>query len=460
MMRFHIPRFQIGELNRIKGYGWVTLSALLLIMPVYLPHACWWLVFIAHLPLFYGIFTCVYTAWHGLWWGLLYWAGHVYALFFVVAEHGYGTLRLLVPLFLILYCAAYSAFAFYSAARLSYQKTYMVKGVMWVMCISAYYLIMRYGALWIIGLKTGYPLALPLLPLAEYPEFLRALPYLHSSGLLLCLLSFAMGVAYYLVTKHAWVWLLNICMLIPFGSGFFVTTKNRSIPAYAVPCALILPPIKGGRHPRDCAQDIALYINRACARNQKASILILPESSYPFALNMHPDALELWGINALHDGQYLIIGSYAQEGESLYNGIYCINNCRIIFDYVKKCRMPFTEYIPYPWSMLTCARTLFLKNRQGFSAKESSRLLTLNSTWRVQLALCSEFFFDAYDNQCTFPILALVNDSWFSCLYIRHLMYLFARYMAIERSRDIMYSSYTYGACIDTQGTTWLLYSD
>ncbi|MFI5332931.1 MAG: hypothetical protein ACHQVS_02395 [Candidatus Babeliales bacterium] len=434
----------------------VTLSAVLLTIPLYFPHSLCWLVFIAYVPLFYAALMHRLTFWHGFWWGLLCWSGQLYALFWMVYEHGYGAFRMLVPLMLVIYCALYSAVVFYGAAHLSRGKSREVGAGIWVFCVCFYYLSMRYASLWIIGLSTGYPLALPVLVLAEYPHCLGALPYLTSAGLLVCLLVSAMGVAYYCLSKQQMALVLSVAGLLPFGIGWVVPSTHIPEPPLVRICATVIPPVPyGAMHPRDRAQDINACIMQVCADKPETQIIILPESSYPFELNTHENVIDLWSINALDKGQQLVLGSYYKEKGNLYNGIYGIKECRVIFNYVKNCRMPFTEYVPFPWSLLTCTRTLFLKNKCGFSAKESPYVIPLTPDFLVCPALCSEFFFDAYARNLPYPVLALVNDSWFSCTYIKRLMYLFARYTACEQSQDVIYSSYTYGAYIDKLGNEW-----
>jgi apolipoprotein N-acyltransferase len=299
-----------------------------------------------------------------------------------------------------------------------------------------------------VGLPTGYPLALPLLPLAEYPYLLAALPYLTSAGLLVCLLTSAMSIAYYLVTKKKRVLILSACALFPFCIGWFGTQEHNRSPLKSMLCMPVLPTSCTVSHPWDCAQEINACVTEKLIQDANAQIVILPESSYPFELNRHNKVVELWSINALHKGQLLIIGAYSREGGHVYNGIYGIKECRVIFNYVKTCRMPFTEYVPFPWSIFLSVRMLFLKNKCGFSSKETARIVFVTEQDAVQLALCSEFFFDAYDTRSYVPLVVLVNDSWFSCPYIRRLMYLFARYTAIERSLDIIYTSYHYASYI------------
>jgi apolipoprotein N-acyltransferase len=415
------------------------------------------MVFITFIPLFYVVLMYHCTFAHGLWWGFLCWTGQLYALFGMVIERGEGALRIFAPLFLILYCAAYSAIAFYSASALSNNKRLELRACIWVVCITGYYLIMRYAALWIIGLSTGYPLALPLLPLAEHPQFLVLLPYISAAGLLVCALIFSMSSAYYLVARNWWALCMGLCALLPFGVGWRIKPVAAYEPALIHMCGAVTSPPKGIVHPRDCAQDINARITELLARRPEVQVILMPESSYPFELNEQEDVINLWSINALHKGQLLVIGSYYQEEGDCYNGIYGIAECRVIFNYVKNCRMPFTEYVPFPWSMFSCTQHLFLKNKQGFSTKKSVRMLPLTADFWVQPALCSEFFFDAYDPTVRLPILALVNDSWFSSFSIKRLMYLFARFAAIERSMPIMYISYTYAVFIDKQGNEWCL---
>ena len=145
--------------------------------------------------------------------------------------------------------------------------------------------IITHHSLWIVGLyNNGFCFASPLLPLAAHPFFLRALPMLGSTVLLLLVimgqLTFAYGIAY--KNKKG---LIGFLLLMPFVVGFFfpynnASEKSSSDFAYIKPCH--------GLDILDQARSIDYCVREIITINLQLKYILMPESSLCISLNLYP----------------------------------------------------------------------------------------------------------------------------------------------------------------------------
>jgi apolipoprotein N-acyltransferase len=425
----------------------VVSSALLgagaFLQPVY----CGWFVFIYLIPFFYSVATrsdatyAHYRFIDGLLWGCIFFGLHMHGLLQVILDHAQAKgIGILLWCLLIVYCSFYAGIWFWCAATFS---SFFLKPIArifcWVLVSFCFFFFVEQGILWIFGRLEGYPFAIPLLPLASHPSWLFWLPYFGSGCLTIVLLLIPAFFSLYLIHKSLFYRWAIVVTVLPFLSGWFLHEEKIKIPHWIKEIGGVVPHLTFNNNPFECAQEITYCLMNYCEKNPKARILILPESSYPFALNEHPEAVEMWAQNVLFEDKILLLGSHRRSGKELFNTFYCIKQCRIIFFYDKKHTIPFIEYLPPPWNKLKILQSLFLNKKEQFNVSQKPRN-SFSPTKKVTMLpyICSELFFAKNKENSQDPIICLINDSWFSGSMCT-LLHLVACYKALSWNQDILY---------------------
>jgi len=413
------------------------------------PAYCGWFVFIYLIPLFYSIATssvatnCVhYRFIDGFLWGCIFFGLHMHGLLRVILDHAQGKeAGVLSWILLIIYCSFYSGIWFWLAEKLS---SFFVKPISrilcWLLITFCFFYFVEHGILWIFGRFEGYPFAVPLLPLAAHPSWLFCLPFFGSSCLTIVLFLIPVFFSLYLVHKSIFYQVSLFFTLLPFLIGWFWHEEKMKVPNWLHKVGVVVPTLVSSNNPFECAQEITYCLMNYCERNHNVRILIMPESSYPFALNEHPEAVGMWAQNVLFDDKILLLGSHRRSGKKLFNTFYCIKKRRIIFSYDKKHTIPFIEYLPQPWNNSKFLQSLFLNKKEQFNVSQKPRT-PFSPIKKVTMLpyICSELFFAKNKENNQEPIVCIVNDSWFSACSMRTLLYLVACYKALAWQQDILY---------------------
>lgn len=195
-----------------------------------------------------------------------------------------------------------------------------------------------------------------------------------------------------------------------------------------------------------------------------ASILIWPESAFPFFLAREPDALAQIA-ELLPPGTILITGAVrpppaAPPGATTlraYNSVYAIDHDgTIIATYDKVHLVPFGEYLPFQAALERLGLMQLTKVEGGFIAGDRRRSIALPRAPRVLPLICYEVIFPG----AAVPredrpgwIVNLTNDGWFgvSTGPYQHLQQ--ARLRAIEEGLPIVRAANTgISAVIDPLG--------
>ena len=154
-----------------------------------------------------------------------------------------------------------------------------------------------------------------------------------------------------------------------------------------------------------------------------ASILIWPESAFPFFLTREADAMAQIA-ELLPRGTVLITGSVrAPElppGARItraYNSIYAIDHDGTVLSVYDKLHLvPFGEFLPFQALMEKIGFVQFTKVQGGFIPGDRRRAMELPSAPRVLPLICYEAVFpdeiDARDERVGW-IINLTNDAWF-----------------------------------------------
>lgn len=232
--------------------------------------------------------------------------------------------------------------------------------------------------------------------------------------------------------------------------------KKKRSPTYINQIGYISPPdYTLYNHPLDAAQQIYYKMADLIKKKPNIKIIVMPESSYRFSLNNRKDILQLWTQNALRDDISLLIGSLRQKNNKRFNTAFWIKKGDIQHIYDKRHLAPFTEYIPAFWSRFSCFTDLFSPRYIPFDrGRHQDIIFDCNKMLTLEPCICSDLFLGVYSYQKGFPIVVLLNETVFSCQYMGYLMFLYAKYKALELGRDILYVGYQYAIWITRTGET------
>ena len=391
--------------------------------------------------------------WYGLLWGVLVFSVHFVWLLvllldkvksgkcFAIFAYAFGityfsltsAIWFMVSSFLIrkILCYYISQFFIYLAA-----------------CYGYFYLLENY-ALWWLGRIEGYPFLNPLIPLINFKLFTKSLMF---TGIL-----FSRGVNYasLLTEQLAKPDCFEFIYLKP-----EIVSVDQNLVGYEYQIYRKL-----------C--DLKLWEKRD---ENKLFIIFAPESTFPFPLNTHPGAIELWS-NVLPDNAHMLIGTqYKLEGK-ICQAVCWLKERRIKNFYVKKHCVPFVEKIPRFYKKLKTIQDVFLTRifPEGVSQFSRAKKLRQQNYFEFDFLdslhenihdkiifipqICSElffvssykFFFDiARENSCSIQnnqqvvqsqhayIIFFANDSWF-LNYFKKIMQDSARLKSVLSGVPLIY---------------------
>lgn len=426
----------------------VICSALSGVLPFLWPTAFWWLIFFFMIPLFYRIaYNMPGHPWReGLLWGVCFFTCHsAWLVWLMSSKSGFPLGSFLFSLLLIGYLVVHSSCWFGMAVLLARRYNYAWFRVLIFAIVSLIFWVwLERGILCISGQFDGHPLLLPLLPLVAKPTVLSLLPLLGTIGLLGVLIGWSSNCALLLYARQ-WRYFVGVlCCMIPFCIGFIVN-KIPQAPHWQEHIGYIAPVEICDLEER--VQEIAARLTAYRQTHPAVSLIVMPESTLPTALNNNHRVATLWDTALLHENIPIIIGSHKFIDNCWYNTLYVLCRGEIVAMHEKKHLMPLIEYMPSPWSRIAWLSASFLRGCYPFShAKGTSSCLTLNNGHSFMPYICSELFFaqKAPSGADYIPIIFLCNDSWF-LPYIRQLLIFCARYKAIAWQRALLYVGH-YGA--------------
>ena len=448
------------------------ISALLYACAFIVPSICHWFVFIYLIPLYYYALTHTHTAvWgyavQGFWWGIIFFLFHMYALIYMLVEQAALSSAVMVSMLLIGYSAVVSACWFAASGVVAAcVRSPAGRLSVWVFFTILFIDFVESFFFKIICLPRGYVFAYPLIPLAQHDAWIASLHYFPQRFLVLCLCASSACLAYVLIErKHNRAAVMGAFLfLFPFvSSGFFERKK------IALGCQNLFMYIQPPAYNKDMVEvaplELACKLNEQLSRAVRlfphARCFLLPESTFPFPLDLYENIRQLWSENALFGAQEItvVMGSHHSYGHERKNTLFSLEGCRIIQTYDKNTYLPFAEHMPWPWNKSSFFSEFLLKNKKVFHKVDSCcKPVKLTSEFVACPYMCSDLFFNypRIDDQVC-PIVWLVNDSWFTCGYYKHLMFLFAKLQATIYNRPILYIAHEFGVYIDPYAQYWYL---
>jgi apolipoprotein N-acyltransferase len=152
------------------------------------------------------------------------------------------------------------------------------------------------------------------------------------------------------------------------------------------------------------------------------SVLIWPESSFPFILTERRDALAALA-ELLPDGAMLIAGAIRTEpdetavgGMRAFNSVYLIDSDGVIAGASDKVHLvPFGEYLPFQHFAERAGLMQLTHLRGGFLAGRQRELLDAGPAGKAAPLICYEIIFPGAIDTAERPgwLLNLTNDAWF-----------------------------------------------
>lgn len=393
----------------------------------------WPLSFLCYIPLFQiRFFSIKQAAGWGFVWGLFAYGCTLSALLDVAIRMGEGS-------FLSYLCAASFLIYFASGCALWFMGVFLISRIMnneiipWLIATIIYVVIIyEVGLSVLTGSWHGYPLVLPLLPLAQFPLLLSLLPWVGYGTVLCFLLCFQAGVAH----KKRW---LTILGLTPFIVGFLL--KEKKAPSFLDGKIIPIAHHFKEQLPYERAQEVCQVLLNAEAAFPEALLLVLPESAFPFPLNEHSYALKMWQYNGNLFEKYVVVPSHYRVGEKgvLHNSAYVLHKSRIIVRYDKKLLVPFFE-TPSTNLFFKDFYHLFLQGKEIFAPglQKKSPWLFLNQ-YPIDFCICSELLW-SFSHAKT--MLILVHDGYYRFSYFPSVFELLARFRAVELDCNVIYASW------------------
>lgn len=320
----------------------------------------------------------------------------------------------------------------------------------------AYFLVIDAAMLFPFDIVEGYELAHPLLPLIVFHKALFLLPYIKKSGLLAFLVCQQIALSFLLFKQnHRFLMTVIFVTCLAFWMvGYILPQKKSAAPNWLEKTiCLRLDPFekKSIWKWAHCMREELAKPNR----DQKM-LVIMPESTCPFALNEHQEVIAFLHEYSLKEYRNeLILGGQRRDHESVYNCLYHISSGEIHSMYDKRHGMFFVERIPR-FCDIPALRKIFLSGNEPFCQSSAECKEITSSLITYQPVLCSELFFSRVETVDTNAmLLVLVNDAWFPVRYQQDLMASAARFNAILWQKDILYVSYSNAALYSKEGFIW-----
>lgn len=345
---------------------------------------------------------CGATVWYGLVWGLIVYGIHSGVLVYSLHHIRPSFLLVVGWLGITFYLSLYSASLFFFVSNVM-KKIHdrLLCALLSIIALTSCFFVIDQHSFFIFGVKGGYCLVNPLLPLVY--GFKK----------------------YFGAEIHNPEW---------FNQVVIIRTSY-------VPCA-----------PVDTYQ---LFNAFAAERDRKLScgscprVVVTPESAFPVALNKNVSLCNRISDNSRR-AHFIIGGFFEDDAHRFYNGFYWFADGAYKHFVAKQHAIPFVEMMPR-WCDFSSVRRLFLG--------ECSECIPEADSFRMAYELlpghffyplvCSEVFCAGMISRVPKGTIALVlvNDSWFVSPMLWRAAYLYVLMQAWWHQVPTLYVSYKYDFC-------------
>ncbi len=255
----------------------------------------------------------------------------------------------------------------------------------------------------------------------------------------ICLL--ATLIIFFLLIEHKSMWFLSSGQGYPFFNPllplfqrgyaryFFPIEKCSENLDQIIGSLCYIKPVANKKYNTDVwwrkdPQHYAYHLTQAIqsTATDESSVVVAPETSYPFILSNKPYAQQAIGISSTRP---ILLGTVIQTGDLLNQAVVVLHQRRIINFYVKKLLTPLFETVPTwakRWGWGECDGCTEFDSIQPDGAVDVFKIEQSQLVPRI----CLEFFLMPARSYEAYPrgsscIVAFVNDSWFSVRFTKQL---------------------------------------
>lgn len=438
----------------------LTSSALLYAGAYIFNQNYWWASFIFLIPLYYSVITDTIKPKDGFLWGLLSLGLHVFGIFRAINYQAEGSLILCsLPILAMLFYSGLLGLLFFSVTIFLIKITNVnkypaIKLLIWAITTTGYFFMLCDFSFLPLGLRQGYCFLSPLLPLIHFPALLSLLPLIGKNWLLffLCLSQAALIYIFYEQPFLIKI-LLVLCIFSPWLISLMYVPKALSAPSWLN--QVLVMPWRFKVPEQDIGKALQEQLHKSIVRYPEKRLVILPEGA------IHPSDLQKVGPVCFewHEQPLaIVVGGTTWSDQKRFNTVYWLKNGCIHDIYYKRHAMMLIEYLA-PFADCALLRKLYFSKIIPMSISENPHVAwELLPNINFVPYICSELFFSKKpDDTFASTILALCGDHWALDTYIKELMYMAARFKAIEWQRDIIYISYFFAQYCTKEGTTFAL---
>lgn len=432
----------------------IIVSSVLAALPFLFSFYCAELTFIYLVPLlwFSQKKQYLFTFKQGCFWGLIFFTIFFFDIYIYIMQHGNHYVRFYVILFLISYNTFLCGCWFYISKIFSNFRIGFSHLSGWLLSTYFFWLFVDYFYFIPFGLLQGIVFAHKSVPLAIRAPWIFLLKYSGKELFLLFVLIVNGGIAYCMIYKRIYYFLSMIgCIILFFMMLSFHTQKFLPDWFRDFGCLCV---VQTDHDPTTRAEKIMRGLAIFEERFENIKYIIMPESTFPFPLNIFKKYCSLWHISP---EKRIFLGSHRSHGQTLYNTLYCIENGTITALYDKKHPMFFTEYIPKFWNDNSELHSLFLKDKVPFAPGEHTLSLVIPQIGAADLLICSDLFFRPSALPSYRFYICIANDSLFYHRYPSNLMFLYAKASAVLCKSIILYCAYNYCEIITPSGAAYPL---
>ncbi len=342
-------------------------------------------------------------------------------------------------------------------------------------------------ALFLSGPREGFFLFNPLLPWMDFQIGRAMVSFLGQWGALALVMSFAWVGAFLLIqinrANYRALW--GMGLLFSVGIGGVLILRGDSIfmgKSIERPC-WINRIVRVDRHALEYCpsapmnrtermQTLCTLISNARKQflilgrggGQMQSLVLLPESAFPFLLEEEKDLQALVSVSY---GCDIILGCYRSYKNGTANACCWFSDGVLEQTYIKQHGVAFVERLPW-WCDCSYIKNFFSSVGCEFfvqgNCEEKPCFFEMGEVCFVPL-LCSELFFMQgqelslknvrIPENGSFCALALVNDAWFLGSSVPALLWRVAALRSVASSTSLLYVSYLYEGFFDGKGG-WL----
>lgn len=422
----------------------------------------WWLVFIFPVPLLYITRQVNLSFIHGYVWGLFVFTLHLSGVMYVLICLSRETwaMGIIAGSIIILYQALMPGFLFWCATRINQFFILPIKAqlLVWNIVLWLFIMWIDWYSMWIFGIKEGYPLMHPLIPLSQKPALLCLLPYIGKQLVTIAFLFVPTSIVMMLWCKNYKTVLFFCGAIAPWIVCWWWGAKVNMQQACWHKKVKALPMMicSTAKNPAVAIKIAAHHLKNIVATYPETEIVIMPESA--FNMSNFADLSELlqwWHEDYIGKKIHFIFGASRWHEGCYYNSLHWVYNGALQGCCDKRHAMLLSERLPL-WIDGPIMQQLYFNQSCPIAISSCKRdKLVLPECGEFVPYICSELFFNEFpdDEYKDIPVIVIINDSLFSVnvwsLYIQKLLVLLARFRAIQWQRDIVYVSYAQSLFID-----------